>query len=203
MTHPVGRVDGPVLLYGGVGLALAVAMQVLGLFKKGDARLENALLEPVFHGVTPGVLSMPVLVMIAAVFCFGIAFAVLDSVGAWRRVVLGVTALVIILAMVPTFAVWKIYFSPFLPAVALFWTWFCTMMYVNHHVMPCEVSSFKFQTPNTKVRAASQPVEEKVEVKQDEEEQDVDPDAKYKPKVTKKPKAAQRTKHKKRNGKNK
>ena len=31
-----GRVDGPGLLYGGIGLALAVAMQLVGLFKMGD-----------------------------------------------------------------------------------------------------------------------------------------------------------------------
>ena len=156
-----GRVDGPGLLYGGIGLALAVAMQLVGLFKMGDARLKQSLIGSVFHGAAPDVLAMPFLVIVAAVFCFGLAFAILDSAGAWRRVILGITALVIVFAMVPTLAVWNIYFSPFLPVIALFWTWFCTMMYVNHHVMPCDSLNSKFQTPNTNVVAAAQPVVEK------------------------------------------
>lgn len=137
-AHPEGRVGGPGLLYGGVGLALAAAMQITGLFKQGDSSLKEDLLSAMMNGVAPDVLATPVLLMVAAVFSFGIALAVLDSPGTWRRIVLGVTAMVVLLAMVPAFAVWQIYFSPFLPLIALFWSWFCTMMYVNHHLMPCE-----------------------------------------------------------------
>ncbi len=102
-------------------------MQMLGLFMRGDARLKQALLEPVFQGEMPDALVTPALVVFAAVFCWGLAFAVLDSAGTWRRVVLGVTMMVIVLAMVPTFAVWDIYFSPFLPLIGVFWSWFCTL----------------------------------------------------------------------------
>jgi hypothetical protein len=173
---PAGRVDGPGLLYGGVGLALALAMQMLGLFMRGDGRLKQALLEPVFRGQLPDVLTTPALVIIAAVLCWGLAFAVLDSAGTWRRIVLGVTMVVIVLAMVPTFAVWNVYFSPFLPLVGVFWTWFCTMMYVNHHAMPCDGLSFKNEVLNTKIETTAHPVAEKKEH---------DPDAKYQPQKSK------------------
>ncbi|MBT8045029.1 MAG: hypothetical protein KJO79_08765 [Verrucomicrobiae bacterium] len=171
--YPEGRVDGPALLYGGVGLALSVAMQVIGLFKKGDARLLDVLIDPVFNNSAPDQLSMMVLVPVTAFFCFGIAFAVLDSAGMWRRVILGVTAFVVVIAMVPTLAVWDIYFSPFLPAVGIFWTWFCTLMYVNHHVMPCEfLDSNLPTTPTSKVSQPEQPRQKKPK----------DPNAKYAPK---------------------
>ncbi|MEJ6572127.1 MAG: hypothetical protein QNL01_00940 [Akkermansiaceae bacterium] len=187
-----GRVDGPSLLYGGIGLALAVAMQLVGLFKMGDARLKQSLLGSVFHGATPDVLAMPVLVIVAAIFCFGLAFAVLDSEATWRRVILGITALVIVFAMVPTLAVWNIYFSPFLPAIALFWTWFCTMMYVNHHVMPCEHHDPDFEVTTVMHDVAAKPVRaEKAEIVKEELKKEphkskpIDPEAKYKPKQQK------------------
>lgn len=180
---PAGRVGGPGLLYGGVGLSLAVAMQMLGLFMRGDARLQQALLDPVFRGRLPDVLSTPVLVMMGAALCWGLAFAVLDSAGTWRRIVLGVTMLVIVLAMVPTFAVWNVYFSPFLPLVGVFWTWFCTMMYVNHHVMPCDGLSLHNEVLYNRVGLAAHPVAVKKEKAQDAQEKD--PDAKYQPRKPK------------------
>lgn len=74
----------------------------------------------------------------SAVFCYGIAYAVLDSAGLWRRIVLGITAVVLTLAMVPAFAVWDIYFSPFVQLVGVFWSWFCVVLYTQHHQMPCD-----------------------------------------------------------------
>ncbi|BDS06000.1 hypothetical protein NT6N_10400 [Oceaniferula spumae] len=149
----VGRVDGPALLYGAVGLMFAVAMHWVGLFKKGNTRILEALMDPVFRGGDPQILSTPVLATLTAVFCFGLAFAVLDSSRAWRRIILGVTVLVLVLAMVPTLAVWNIYFPPMMTIVGVFWTWFCTMMYVNHHLMPCDAI---VSTPSQTVTA--QPV---------------------------------------------
>jgi len=136
----VSRVDAPCLLYGTLGVSIAIVMQILGLFKLGDDRLMAALLNPVFHGQAPEDVSLLVQVMVCAVFCYSIAFVVLDTAGLWRRVVMGVSLLVLVLAMVPSLAVWNMYFSPFLTAVGVFWAWFFTLMYANHHLMPCEVT---------------------------------------------------------------
>ena len=109
----VSRVDGPCLLYGSVGVWLSVALQYVGLFEKGDDRLMGVLLQPVFHGQMPEVLSFPLQIVITSVFCYSLAFIVLDTAGTWKRVALGITVLVLLLAMVPTLAVWNIYYSPF------------------------------------------------------------------------------------------
>lgn len=137
----VSRVDVPCLLYGSVGVCLAMAIHAIGLFKASDERLLGLLLGPLFHGEVPQTLPMPVQLLGLIVFCYGLAFAVLDSPASWRRVLIGFTVLVLVLAMVPSLAVWNIYFSPFLLLVGVFWTWFCTMMYVSHHLMPCEVTA--------------------------------------------------------------
>lgn len=138
-THHVSRVDAPCLLHGGIGLCLGVGMLMAGMFHSGDAQLMKVLLQPVFHGQEPRELPVMLQVLLSVICSFGLAFVVLDSAGTWRRIVLGVTAVVVILAMVPTLAVWNIYFSPFLPVVTVFWVWFFCMMYVRHHLMPCEV----------------------------------------------------------------
>lgn len=136
-------------------MALALAMQLLGLFEQGDVRLQQSL-----SGILPDsfqtVVSEPVLFMVAAIFSFGIAFAVLDSPAVWRRIVLGLTALVLVLAMVPVCALWQIYFSPFFVVVAFFWAWFCSMMYTSHHVMPCEITvAKKTHQPHAQVHSKS------------------------------------------------
>ncbi|WP_227021343.1 hypothetical protein [Oceaniferula marina] len=136
----MSRVDGPCLLYGSVGVWLAVAMELVGLFKAGDRKLLDALMSPVFHGQAPSQWPLWMQILITAACCYALAFFVLDSHGTWRRVLLGVTMLILVLSMVPTMAVWEVYFSPFLPAVGVFWTWFCSMMYVRHHVMPCDAA---------------------------------------------------------------
>ena len=128
------------MLYGGVGLVMAMALEISGLFERGDALLSGQLSGALQDRVLDHAVPMLLPVLVAAVFCFGVGFAVLDSPGILRRIILGTSALVLLFAMVPTFAVWNIYFSPFLPVVALFWTWFCCMMYANHHRMPCDAS---------------------------------------------------------------
>ncbi len=143
----------PGLLFGAAGLVLAVAMQWVGLYSRANTRLESWLLESVFRGELPAIVSLPVLILVTAVCCFGLAYAVLDSPGGWRRLILGITVLVLLFAMVPTLAVWHIYFPPFLPVVGVFWTWFCTMMYVNHHVMPCDMANSKPETQHPKPTA--------------------------------------------------
>lgn len=169
------------MFYGTVGVLVGAVLQFVGLFQKGDDRLMAALLKPVFHGQMPGELSFPLLSLVTAVFCYGVAFVVLDTAGAWKRVVLGITVLVLLLAMVPTFAVWSIYFSPFLPVVSVFWAWFFCMMYVNHHVMPCEVLAHNRYGPNPQLDAPSS-TEEKVDDRVEKVEPVVDATQKYKPK---------------------
>ena len=110
-SHHTSRVDIPCLLYGSVGVGLAIALHAVGLYKTADKWLVGILLDPVFQGEPPFSVSLPVQIVISAVFCYGIAFVVLDTAGTWRRVLIGGTVVVLALAMVPTLAVWQIYFS--------------------------------------------------------------------------------------------
>ena len=179
----VSRLDIPCLLYGTVGIGLALAMHAVGLLKRGDDWLLGVLFEPVFHGVMPSVLSLPVLILAAAVFCYALAFVVLDTVGTGRRAVIGVTVLVLVLAMVPTLAVWNIYCSPFLIVVGVFWTWFCTMMYVSQYLMPCDVAHAAQVPPSILTVSSAYKTPPVSEEKEEEGDRAVeDQDKKYQPK---------------------
>ena len=135
---PEGKVGVSGLLYGSVGLALSFALYWIGMFRRADAWFFDLLHEAWFSGGVPHLASVSIVVIVAAIFCYGVAFAMLDSAATWRRFVLGVTALVLTLAMVPAFAVWNVYFSPFVPVVGVFWSWFCVLIYTRHHQMPCD-----------------------------------------------------------------
>ena len=137
-AFPAGRVDVPGLLYGSIGLGLGVALQWMGACRRADGWLFGKLHEPLFHGEGVELPAMQLSILVAALFCYGVAFAVLDSAAMWRKIVLGITAVVLSLAMVPAFAVWGVYFSPFLQVVAVFWSWFCVVLYTQHHHMPCD-----------------------------------------------------------------
>lgn len=183
-AYPPGKVASSCLLYGGMGMVLAVAMQWLGIFKLGDMWLQQ-FLSRVLIDSHPIAAPVSVLYGVAAFFAFGIAFAVLDSPANWRRVVLGITGLVLLLATVPVCALWQLYFSPFPVVMAFFWAWFCSMMYVSQHSMPCEMATMG-QAPQSSQAASPQAdtgnstgtSSTATAASEDRE----DPDAKYQPK---------------------
>ena len=136
---PQGRVDSSALLCGGLGLLLSGLLYWLGLLGKGDLKILDLFGGAVFREVVPSVLDTPALVVITALCCFGLALAMLDSCGVWRKLVLGVTLMVLVLALVPTLAVWNIYFAPMMSLVGIFWTWFAGVIYASHYQMPCDI----------------------------------------------------------------
>lgn len=187
-----GRVDSSALLCGGLGLLLSGVLYWVGLLGRGDLKILNLLSDAVFGGAAPSVLSAPVLITITALFCFGIAFAVLDSCGVWRRLILGITLMVLVLAMVPTLAVWDIYFPPMMSLVGVFWAWFAGILYASHYQMPCDSITQAIEQPEPVVvqpkvleelpeaKPKNQAV--KKNSKKKAKKKKSDPDAKYKPK---------------------
>ncbi len=177
-----GSLEVSTLLCGTLGLLVSGVLYWIGLLGKGDLGVFHLLSQPVFQGAVPSQLSAPILFLLTAVFCFGLAFAVLDSPGAWRRVVLGLTLLVLVIAMVPTLAVWDIYFPPMMCLVGVFWTWFVGMIYAGHHSMPCDQVSSLEPLAETGIPIQDSNIEV-VERKADEEPEktQVDLEAKYQP----------------------
>ena len=206
-----GKVMISVLLYGALGVILSAVLYRVGLLGKVDQRIFNLLHEPVFQNGAPLKLAFSGLLLVTAILCFAIAYAVLDTRGMWRRVVLGLTLLVLIIGVVPTLAVWDFYFPPTMILVGVFWTWFACLVYSNHHHMPCDDGVGLISQPITqqvavaaqavtqsqvaelaplpvnvdeeaKLSAVKDLIQEFTRHESEEENIEPDPDAKYKPK---------------------
>ena len=78
--------------------------------------------------------------LMTAVFAFGLAYAMLNTPGTWRRVMLWITALTLVAAWAPVLSLAA--HAPEITAawVATLWSGVCALVYTTHHRMPCDPS---------------------------------------------------------------
>lgn len=137
-----GHVGSSGFLYGSVGLAFALVLETLGFFEQVNHWLVLIVENHITMGVHMSRLSLLPSVIAVAAVCIGVALVILDSSSHWRRVLIAVSSLVLIVVMVPALAVWNIYFSPFLALVGVFWASLCAIIYASQHRMPCDVANY-------------------------------------------------------------
>ena len=181
LRRPHGQVLVPCFLFGAVGLIVALVFKLLGWLDS----VKHWLLESmqslwIAENKLSQMDSLWVYVL-AALFCFGVAYAVLDSRGLHKRVMLCVSAILLTLGLVPSFLVWGIAFLPFFQIIALTWTSICVLVYSAQHIMPCDKEE---SLSNTAVKPTDPLVEEIQPTAPIEKVHDIevpDPDAAYKP----------------------
>jgi hypothetical protein len=115
-----------------LALGLAFGMEALGVLAGLDRAL-SSLLEPLagdgeLSRVPPGV-SWPLLGMV----CLGMAFAMVESPGTWRRLVLWISSGVVIAATVPLAALAARWLAPGAPLVAWLWSGVCSLVYAHYN----------------------------------------------------------------------
>ncbi|MGC6581118.1 MAG: hypothetical protein ACON4K_02195 [Akkermansiaceae bacterium] len=135
---PAGQVPVPLFVFGAVALILGVMTEILGIFDGATASLRG-LWESgkVVLEKTAGVPDLSGILLTTAA-SFGLAGAVLMTPGNGRRAILGISALVLTLGLIPAFAVWGVFWKPFGITLAIFWSWFSSFLYARTHRMPCE-----------------------------------------------------------------
>ncbi|MGE9267852.1 MAG: hypothetical protein ACQKBY_07120 [Verrucomicrobiales bacterium] len=133
-----GKVTMPGVIFGTVSAVLGLATEVLGVFRGLESGLA-AFYEARGFALTSelGLLSLPggFLVLLAG---FGISAMILSAPETWRRVMLGVTALVLVLMLSPVLAVWGIFWHPGALLLASVWAWLSSLLYAEKHRMPCD-----------------------------------------------------------------
>ena len=115
-----------------LAVGLAFGMDALGVL----AAFDDAVLG-MFRGLGgeggwrlfPQAASWPLLGLV----CFGLAFAMIESPGGWRRLVLWVSCGGVIAAAVPLAALASRWLGPGGPMVAWLWTGVCGMIYAHRH----------------------------------------------------------------------
>jgi hypothetical protein len=134
---PRGTVALPALAIGGMSLALAAGFHFLGLL----GRIERALLTiPGQLGLSgePQVFPASIAWSVAAALAFVLPWLLLQSPASWRRAVLWLTVLALILGWIPVMGL-AAKWCPLAPSlVAVGWSGLCALIYGSRHRMPCE-----------------------------------------------------------------
>lgn len=142
MSHyvlkPTGQVSGPLMIMASVALLLGFAADYLAVFRVPEGGLQ-AWWEQ--GGVTmTGAISMahPIGVLAGAAVSFALVGSLLSVPGGGRRAVIGSTAFLLSLGLVPVLGVWGVFWSPFGFSLTTLWAWLSASVYANGHIMPCE-----------------------------------------------------------------
>ena len=141
MAHPVkplGHLPIPLIVFSFVSLFLGAATELLGTFDGLNEAMRgfwhSNRLEIRAEMGLPGITG----VLVTAAASFGLIGAILGTPGGGRRAILGVSAVLLSLTLIPAFAVWGIFWKPFGMLIAVAWSWFSATIYAQTHAMPCE-----------------------------------------------------------------
>ena len=139
LRYVPGQVLVTAAFIGSLALVLAVGLAVLGLTDKMDLAIAGFLgraIQP--EGVFPKVLPAWALWLATALLTYALAFAMLGVPGRWRRLVLWLTTLGIVVAWGPVLGLAA--HSPQIaaPLIAALWSGTCVLVYTHSHRMPCD-----------------------------------------------------------------
>lgn len=158
---PAGEVIIPALLCGAAGTVLSAILYLIGRYKGLDQMLKDKYVAEPYHMQGDYTLHDGWNLILLVLMCFGISFAVLDIDKAWRRVVLFLLALVVIMLCSPVMMMWDIFWSPVMVLGGLLWSWLCAFIYSVQHTMPCErfvpVRRMEAVRPTQQVTQVQQP----------------------------------------------
>ncbi len=139
ISKPLGHTTITAVLCGVVGGLLGIILDLLHRFDGiREGLLETYMAEP-FLMSDPFTWS-PVWGWVAAiVLATGVAYVVLDSVGKWRRVFIGLAVIILLISFSPLLMLWNVFWVPCVMLIAVLWAWLCAFFYTTQHVMPCEL----------------------------------------------------------------
>lgn len=115
-----------------MALVLAAGFGVLGLMDRVDALIAGSL---ELTGGTSQSLPEWVVWSVAAAGSFGLALAILLVPGNWRRLVLWVSALVVVAGWAPVLVLASHEPVVAVPLLAIFWSGLCAFVYASRHHM--------------------------------------------------------------------
>lgn len=135
---PVGHVLLPAVAISSLSILLAGGLNLLGMLEPVNA----ALVGLVMPGADfPKSLPEWALWLATLGFAFGLPFSLLNISGTWRRLVVWVTALVLIAGWAPVLSLAAHAPDIAAPLVAALWSGVCALVYAANHRMACDLTS--------------------------------------------------------------
>lgn len=146
MNRPINRqpeahVPAAAALIGALAVLLAAGLTALGALTAVDTSVGSALAEAQRQPVGSAFpKSLPAWGLWSATTFFGVglAWAMLSVPGVWRRVVLWICTLLVVVAWAPVLALAAHRPSVGAPLVAVLWVGVCVWFYASKHRLPCD-----------------------------------------------------------------
>lgn len=135
--RPDGHVPVPAAAIGSLSVLLAAGLGVCGILDQVNPVIAKLVAQ---GGAADFPMALPGWsVWLAAVFfAFGLAFAILCVAGTWRRLVLWITALVLVAGWVPVLGLAARSPDIAAPFIAALWSGVCALVYAENHRMACD-----------------------------------------------------------------
>ncbi|MES2657212.1 MAG: hypothetical protein V4689_01275 [Verrucomicrobiota bacterium] len=127
---------------GSLSILLVAGLGVLGVLDRLNSWVSNM----VSHGKAvnfPKALPGGLVWLVAVGFAFGISFSILNVPGIWRRVMLWLTALVVVAGWAPVLSLAAHAPDIGAPWIATLWSGVCSLVYARGHRMACDGISQK------------------------------------------------------------
>jgi hypothetical protein len=134
--HAHGSLSVTKILIGTMSLGLSVGMSLLGFWDTPNAMMTDwiALL-----GGEARDIPAPWMLLFAGIMAFFPVSVMLSCPGVWRRLIVWLSSLLLMLAWMPVLALAAWEFTPMLPLAAGLWSGLCAMIYAHRHTLVCEI----------------------------------------------------------------
>lgn len=124
-------------LIGLLSILLAAGLKMLGILGRVDLMVASMTAQGKEQDF-PKTLPPALVWLVAFGLAVGIAFAILHVPGTWRRVMLWLTALVLVAGWAPVLSLAAHFPAVGAPWIATLWSGVCALVYAGNHRMPCD-----------------------------------------------------------------
>ena len=137
LKQPVGHVLVPAAAIGGLSVVLAAGLELLGILTRTNTNIAQIVSR---DGVEkfPNHLPEWSIWLAAGLLAYGLAAAILATPGTWRRVILWITAGVLVAAWAPVLSLAAHAPDISAPWIATIWAGVCGIVYSSNHRMPAD-----------------------------------------------------------------
>ena len=142
--RPAGHVRVAATAIGSLSILLAVGLGLLGIL----ARVNGLIAKGLLAGTFPKALHGWLVWMAAVIFAFGLPLAILSVPGTWRRLVLWITAVVVVAGWAPVLSLAAHAPEIAAPFIATVWSGVCALVYTANHRMACD-HTIRFASTDT------------------------------------------------------
>lgn len=145
--HPVGHVPLPAAAIGLLSVLLVAGLGLLGILDQVDLTISNIVSQGKWMAF-PKALPAWALWLATVLFAFGLSFTILNVPGTWRRVMLWITAVLVVAGWAPVLGLAAYAPEVAAPLIATLWSGLCALVYAGNHRMPCDA------TPSNQIHEA-------------------------------------------------